>query len=73
MKRKSYDPKKADMKTVVPIHNAVNERAWKEIKEWEAGRGSEKYVILYPSLPCDAAISAIIARECRADWSSSCI
>ncbi|EGX88535.1 cytochrome C1 heme lyase [Cordyceps militaris CM01] len=36
MKRKGYDARVADMKTVVPIHNAVNERAWKEIKEWEA-------------------------------------
>ncbi|KAM7196918.1 Cytochrome c/c1 hem-lyase [Naviculisporaceae sp. PSN 640] len=25
-----------DMKTVVPIHNAVNERAWQEILQWEA-------------------------------------
>lgn len=30
------------MKAVVPIHNAVNERAWKEIQAWEAGRGAEK-------------------------------
>jgi hypothetical protein len=44
MKRKAYNPEQADMKTIVPIHNAVNERAWKEIKEWEKGRGSEKYV-----------------------------
>lgn len=36
MKRKGYDARVADMKTVVPIHNAVNERAWKEIREWEA-------------------------------------
>ncbi|CRK16352.1 hypothetical protein BN1723_004340 [Verticillium longisporum] len=36
MKRKGHDQVQgADMKTVVPIHNAVNERAWKEIKEWE--------------------------------------
>lgn len=35
MKRKGYDARETDMKTVVPIHNAVNERAWKEIKEWE--------------------------------------
>ncbi|PWW78161.1 cytochrome c and c1 heme-lyase [Tuber magnatum] len=42
MKRKDWDPKAKDMRTIVPIHNAVNERAWKEIKEWEAGRGSEK-------------------------------
>lgn len=43
MKRKEWDPKAEDMRTIVPIHNAVNERAWKEIQEWEAGRGSEKY------------------------------
>ncbi|OAQ70944.1 cytochrome C1 heme lyase [Pochonia chlamydosporia 170] len=36
MKRKGYDARVADMKTVVPIHNAVNERAWEEIKKWEA-------------------------------------
>lgn len=41
MRRKSYDPQTTDMKTIVPIHNAVNERAWHEIKAWEAGRGSE--------------------------------
>lgn len=38
MRRKSYDPKETDMKTIVPIHNAVNERAWFEIRNWEAGR-----------------------------------
>ncbi|KAI5854540.1 cytochrome c/c1 heme-lyase [Tricharina praecox] len=42
MKRKAFDPKAADMRSIVPIHNAVNERAWKEIKEWEAGWGSDK-------------------------------
>ncbi|KAI1262290.1 cytochrome c/c1 heme-lyase [Xylariaceae sp. FL1019] len=35
MKRKGHDPEATDMQTVVPIHNAVNERAWAEIKEWE--------------------------------------
>lgn len=35
MKRKGHDTRAADMKTVVPIHNAVNERAWVEIKAWE--------------------------------------
>lgn len=35
MKRKGHDTRAQDMKTVVPIHNAVNERAWKEIREWE--------------------------------------
>jgi cytochrome c heme-lyase len=42
MARKKHDPKAPDMKVVVPIHNAVNERAWSHIKEWEAGRGGEK-------------------------------
>ena len=47
MKRKGYSSEAKDMKTVVPIHNAVNERAWKEIKEWERPYGSEeKYVLL---------------------------
>ena len=42
MKRKGRAGDAADMKTVVPIHNAVNERAWKEIKEWERPWGSEQ-------------------------------
>lgn len=36
MKRKGYDARETDMKTVVPIHNAVNEKAWEHIKQWEA-------------------------------------
>jgi cytochrome c heme-lyase len=47
MRRKNYDPQAADMRAIVPIHNAVNERAWREIKEWEKGRGAERYEI-YP-------------------------
>jgi cytochrome c heme-lyase len=43
MRRKSYDPREDDMRTIVPIHNAVNERAWMEIKKWEQGKGSEVY------------------------------
>jgi cytochrome c heme-lyase len=47
MKRKGYSSEARDMKTIVPIHNAVNERAWKEIKEWERPWGSEeKWVLL---------------------------
>ena len=34
-------PKAWTLKTIVPIHNAVNERAWMEIKKWEAGRGAD--------------------------------
>ena len=35
MKRKGHDPTPADMSTIVPIHNAVNERAWAAIRSWE--------------------------------------
>lgn len=41
MARKNHNPQVSDMKTIVPIHNAVNERAWGEILKWESGRGSE--------------------------------
>ncbi|KAH9825432.1 putative cytochrome c1 heme lyase [Teratosphaeria destructans] len=41
MRRKGHDAQERDMQSIVPIHNAVNERAWTEIKQWEAGRGSE--------------------------------
>ena len=39
MKRKSYSPNPTDMRTIVPIHNAVNERAWSEILAWERASG----------------------------------
>lgn len=42
MKRKGHEAQAADMASIVPIHNAVNEKAWAEIKKWEEGRGSEK-------------------------------
>ncbi|KAH9946238.1 cytochrome C1 heme lyase [Epithele typhae] len=42
MARKNHDPRAADMQVVVPIHNAVNERAWGEIMSWEARRGGEQ-------------------------------
>jgi len=41
MKRKGYESEAENMRTIVPIHNAVNERAWKEIKEWERPWGAE--------------------------------
>ncbi|KAI9465993.1 cytochrome c/c1 heme-lyase [Lactarius psammicola] len=42
MARKNHDPKAPDMSVVVPIHNAVNERAWSHIQQWEAGRGGDR-------------------------------
>ncbi|KAK5110125.1 hypothetical protein LTR62_006259 [Meristemomyces frigidus] len=41
MRRKGHEADANDMQSIVPIHNAVNERAWAEIKQWEQGRGSE--------------------------------
>lgn len=35
MQRKGYEARQRDMQTVVPIHNAVNERAWAQILKWE--------------------------------------
>ena len=35
MRRKRYSPRTADMASIVPLHNAVNEKAWAEILAWE--------------------------------------
>lgn len=35
MRRKNWNPNVTDMKTIVPIHNAVNEMAWFNILNWE--------------------------------------
>ena len=35
MKRKGWDPSPDDMRNVVAIHNAVNERAWAHVLAWE--------------------------------------
>lgn len=40
MKRKGWSPKEDDMPAVVAIHNAVNERAWREILRWEKMSGT---------------------------------
>ena len=42
MERKNHNPNPEDMKTIVPIHNAVNEKAWKAVLEWEKGSGGEE-------------------------------
>lgn len=41
MARKNHNPQASDMRVIVPIHNAVNERAWLEVMKWEAGQGGE--------------------------------
>lgn len=35
MQRKGWDPQADDMRSVVAIHNSVNERAWREVVAWE--------------------------------------
>lgn len=40
MLRKNWTPEEKDMKTVVPLHNLVNEVTWKYILNWEKGQGS---------------------------------
>ncbi|KAH3661860.1 hypothetical protein OGAPHI_006039 [Ogataea philodendri] len=42
MRRKDWNPEAGDMKTIVPIHNMVNERAWNYILMWERGQGGDK-------------------------------
>lgn len=42
MRRKNFDPNAQDMQTIIPIHNAVNERTWMEILKWEEGQGADK-------------------------------
>ena len=35
MQRKHMSPDAGDMPVIIPIHNAVNEKCWQEILEWE--------------------------------------
>ncbi|EME84747.1 uncharacterized protein MYCFIDRAFT_210968 [Pseudocercospora fijiensis CIRAD86] len=42
MRRKGHEADPSDMNSIVPIHNAVNEKAWQEIRKWEEGWGSER-------------------------------
>ncbi|GAV30384.1 hypothetical protein PMKS-003895 [Pichia membranifaciens] len=41
MLRKNWSPEEQDMKTVVPLHNMVNEVAWAYVLNWEKGQGGE--------------------------------
>lgn len=42
MLRKNHKPQARDMRTIVPIHNAVNEKAWEDVLMWEAGMGGDR-------------------------------
>lgn len=67
MKRKGHDTRAKDMRTVVPIHNAVNERAWKEIREWELPYATSTYVS--PFCPASRGDST---RKCADSPMPSC-
>jgi hypothetical protein len=41
MKRKGWSPEAEQMKTIVAIHNTVNEQSWREVLQWEAMDGAE--------------------------------
>ena len=57
MKRKDQIPQTQDMDIVVPIHNAVNEEAWRQILDWErqwtGERGAEAKLISFKGRPKD--------------------
>lgn len=40
MRRKGYNPDAADIPAVLFIHNAVNERVWSQLREWESFHGN---------------------------------
>ena len=40
MRRKGYNPDAADIPAVLFIHNAVNERVWSQLREWESFNGN---------------------------------
>jgi cytochrome c heme-lyase len=43
MKRKGWDASEDDMTSVVAIHNAVNERVWREVMRWEGSMHGQEY------------------------------
>ena len=55
MKRKGYAPQEEEMNTVVAIHNAVNERAWAEVRRaarCSAARGRVRAARLVTARVC---------------------
>ncbi|KAG6952687.1 hypothetical protein JG688_00013171 [Phytophthora aleatoria] len=46
MKRKGWAPEAQQMKTIVAIHNTVNEQSWREVLKWESFHPSKEPVKL---------------------------
>ncbi len=70
MSRKGFQTEAENMRTIVPIHNAVNERAWKEIKEWEKPWGAdEKYIKLWSiAIALANLITGVVDRNWTLSW-----
>ncbi|RMZ55245.1 hypothetical protein APUTEX25_005523 [Auxenochlorella protothecoides] len=59
MRRKGWTPSEEDMTAVVAIHNAVNERAWREVRAWEAAAGCPAPTLLrFRGRPADVSPKA---------------
>lgn len=59
MSRKGWSPAEDDMPAVVAIHNAVNERAWREVRGWEAAAGNpEPRLLRFRGRPRDVSPKA---------------
>ena len=59
LQRKNRSPREEDMNIVVPIHNAVNERTWREVLQWEReanpdySRASKVQLVSFKGRPMD--------------------
>jgi Cytochrome c/c1 heme lyase len=46
MARKGWDPDEQDMRSIVKIHNTVNEQAWRLVLQYEARRPAYKPILI---------------------------
>lgn len=59
LERKDRNPSAPDMPIVVPIHNAVNERVWEQVLEWEKEAGAEgSKLVNFVGRPKDLSLRA---------------
>ena len=69
MRRKGWDADRASIPAVVAIHNAVNERTWHHVLQWELGLHADLYVgenrPLGPQLVRFAGRSADVSPKAR--------
>lgn len=59
LERKDRNPQAPDMPIVVPIHNAVNERVWEQVLQWEREAGGEgSRLVNFVGRPKDPSLRA---------------